>query len=193
MNMLDPVWTKQIESAREVIWGASLAREAISRDGLLTLGGLRAPRSEAERLILLGVVTDLRQKLVGQTGSDGGVIDDMVRYIRQQSRNPELSRATVARAHRRSDSWVAHRFKEAVGVSFASFLSDLRLTDGADLLASTEASVKEIALTVGFKDVGTFPRLFKRRFHMSPTQWRKAQAHGTGHRAQGTGHRAQGR
>jgi len=162
-------------------------REVVSPAELLALGGLRAPRSEAERLILLGVVTDIRQKLVEQTGSDGGVIDDMVRYIREHSRNPELSRAAVARAHRRSDSWVAHRFKDAVGVSFAAFLSDLRLTDGADLLHSTTAPVKEIALTVGFKDVGTFPRLFKRRFHMSPTQWRRAQ--GTGHRAQGTGHR----
>ena len=187
MTMLDPIWTKHlIECARRVIWTSASLREVASPVELLTLGGLRAPRSEAERLILLGVVTDIRQKLVGQTGFDGGAIDDMVRYIRQHSRNPELSRAAVARAHRRSDSWIAHRFKEAVGVSFASFLSDLRLTEGADLLQSTTAPVKEIALTVGFTDVGTFPRLFKRRFGMSPTQWRKAP--GTGLQARGTGH-----
>jgi len=181
--MVDPIWTKHvIESARKVIWTASAAQDPISPAVLLTLGGLRAPRSEAERLILLGVVTDIREKLVRQVAPKDGAIGDIVRYVRQHSRKTSLSRACVARLHGRSDSWMAHRFKEAVGVSFAGFLSDLRLTDGADLLASTEASVKEIALAVGFKDVGTFPRLFKRRFHMSPTEWRRRRAQGTGHR-----------
>jgi AraC-like DNA-binding protein len=182
--MLDPVWTKRlIESARTVIWTSPAAGETITPAWLLRLGDLRAPGSEAERLLLLGVVTDIRHKMFTHNETQSGAIGDLIRYIRQHSRNPELSRATVARVHRRSDSWVAHRFKEAVGDSFAAFLSDLRLTDGADLLQSTAAPVKEIALTVGFKDVGTFPRLFKRRFLLSPTQWRKAQ--GTGPRAQG--------
>jgi transcriptional regulator GlxA family with amidase domain len=174
--MLDPVWTKHlIESARRVIWAARADREPVSPAALLKLGSMRVPRSEVERLILLGVVTDIRQKLARQTGSEGGAINDVIRYVSQYSRNPKLSRATVARAHRRSDSWVAHRFKAAVGASFAAYLSDLRVTDGADLLQSTNSPVKEIALTVGFNDVGSFPRLFKRRFEKSPTQWRNAQ------------------
>lgn len=173
--MLDPTWTKRLlESAREAIWSAPCLGEGLTPARLLTLAGLRAPRSEAERLILLGVVTDVRQKL-SETATVGGDIGDMIRYVRQYSRNPLTSRVSVARAHGRSDSWVAHRFKEAVGTSFAAFVSDTRLADGADLLQSTTLSVKEIALSVGFKDVGTFPRLFKQKFHISPVQWRSAQ------------------
>lgn len=77
---------------------------------------------------------------------------------------------------------MAHHFTTSVGVSFTQFLTDVRFEDGVALLGSTEASIKEIALTVGFSSPDTFPRLFRQRFGHAPAQWR------TSHVARRTSH-----
>lgn len=187
--MLNPLWTKRlIESAQILLWAdRPVASMSVSQEALLRSAGLRAPQTEAERLLLLGVVEDVRTKLIAQRDTVSAPMDEIIEFIRGRTRDQDLSRATVAALHGRSDSWMSHHFKKEVGVSFQEFVNELRLADGIELLRSTQASVKEIALTVGFKDVTTFPRLFKRRYNQAPAQWRRAHAPGTRHQAPGTG------
>lgn len=187
--MLDRNWTKAlIEAARIQLWRGDDC-VTMTPQSLLTAAGLRGPTSEAERLMLLGIVADLRQKAVEQQMPSARSLADVVAYVRANSRDSRLSRARTARALGLSDSWIAHHFKQQIGVTFARFVTGMRLTDGTDLLSTTDMSLKEVALTFGFRDSGSFSRVFKARYGTTPTQWRWTQL--TQHGAPSTEHRAQ--
>lgn len=84
-------------------------------------------------------------------------------YLRQHSRDSKLTRALGARGLGRSVSWLAHHLKRSTGQAFQVH----RMT--ADLLMSSSASVKHIAITTGCSSANTMSRLFQRRFGTSPS------------------------
>lgn len=172
--MLDRLWVKAlVEAARLVLW-THQASGVLTSQSLINHADVRAPRSEAERLMLLGIVSDIKDKMVSQAVGDRAVAD-IIAYLRAHSREQRLTRARVSRALDLSESWLAHRFKHETGVSFAAMLSEIRLADGVELLRKTDASIKEIALTIGFRDPGSFSRVFRARFNSAPAAWRRAQ------------------
>jgi len=52
------------------------------------------------------------------------------------------------------------------------YLRELRMQRAQHLLASTFLSVKEIAFVSGINDVSTFVRTFKRRYGVTPSEFR---------------------
>ena len=184
LPMLDRLWVKAlVEAARLHIWSGPRS-DVVTSQSLIDYAGVRGPKSEAERLMLLGIVSDIRDKMLSQAASTSAVADTIA-YLRAHSRDPRLARHQAARALDISESWLAHRFKQETGVSFAAMLSDIRLADGVELLRTTDASIKEIALTIGFRDPGSFTRVFRPRFNTTPVAWRREAASGKRQAASG--------
>ncbi len=71
-----------------------------------------------------------------------------------------------------SASRLAHLFREEVGRSIQSYLLERRLIMAAMLIVQTHERISQIAYSVGFGDVSNFNHAFKRRFQMSPRQYR---------------------
>jgi AraC-like DNA-binding protein len=71
-----------------------------------------------------------------------------------------------------SSSRLAHLFRDEVGLSIQSFIVERRLLMAAMLIAQTDERISQIAYSVGFGDVSNFNHSFKRRFSMSPRQYR---------------------
>jgi YesN/AraC family two-component response regulator len=67
-----------------------------------------------------------------------------------------------------------HLFLECVGVPFSRYAVTLRTSIAARDLRLTDGSVQRVAGALGWSDVRHFRRLFKRRFGMSPADYRKA-------------------
>ncbi|ENH98038.1 two-component response regulator [Gracilibacillus halophilus YIM-C55.5] len=63
-------------------------------------------------------------------------------------------------------------FKEYFHVSFVEYLTNKRLEQAKDLLLDQRLPLKEIALTVGYKDPNYFSRVFKKEMGLSPSQYR---------------------
>ena len=63
-------------------------------------------------------------------------------------------------------------FKKATGKSTMENLIDVRLSQSAVLLKSTEISVGEVAYSVGFSDPKHFSQMFKRKYGTSPGDYR---------------------
>ena len=55
---------------------------------------------------------------------------------------------------------------------FIQYLNDYRLTMAGELLKMTEESVTQIALKCGFENLSYFNRLFRRKFGVTPGQYR---------------------
>ena len=72
-----------------------------------------------------------------------------------------------------SASRLAHLFRQEESRSIQSYVQDRRLNMAAMLIVQTHERISQIAYSVGFGDVSNFNHAFKRRFEMSPRQYRK--------------------
>lgn len=64
-------------------------------------------------------------------------------------------------------------FKELSGSGFNGYLIDFRLGKAALKLKNTNDSILEIAERTGFDNLSNFNRLFKKKFEVTPSQFRK--------------------
>lgn len=65
-------------------------------------------------------------------------------------------------------------FKNTMGTSFIDYLNEYRLAMASRLLLSSDASVLDVANEVGFDNLSYFNRLFKKKFGLAPTNYRKS-------------------
>lgn len=64
-------------------------------------------------------------------------------------------------------------FKDATGSGFAGYLIEYRLGRAALALKDTEDTILDISERCGFDNLSNFNRLFKKRFDMTPSQFRR--------------------
>lgn len=69
--------------------------------------------------------------------------------------------------------YLSRFIQDKLGVSFQTYLDQLRLQRATGLLLSTDNSIKEIAGEVGFISAAAFHRFFKKEFNMTPGEYRK--------------------
>ena len=66
-------------------------------------------------------------------------------------------------------------FSKTFHSNFKRYLNDTRLDYARHRLEDTEDSITKICLDSGFDSQRTFNRVFKERFRVSPTEYRKSQ------------------
>lgn len=64
-------------------------------------------------------------------------------------------------------------FKEETGQTFVQFLNDYRLASASYRLAETGDPISEVAACCGFTNFSYFIRLFRKKFNVSPGEYRK--------------------
>lgn len=64
-------------------------------------------------------------------------------------------------------------FKKYTGMSILQYINDLKLSKAVDYMVLLNFSVTEAASVMGFDDPLYFGRLFKRKFKMTPTEYKK--------------------
>jgi len=88
-------------------------------------------------------------------------------------RYPEpLSLEGVAKEVGLSTSYFSSLFHQVVGVSFREHLCRIRVEESKQMLLSTDYSLTDIALAVGFADQSYFCKVFKRIVGMTPGKYR---------------------
>ena len=85
----------------------------------------------------------------------------------------EISLDTLSKLSGYSKSRFSHLFSEAVGSAPKQYVNELRLKSSLDMLLSTKLSVGEISSSCGFADQLYFCKLFKKKYGISPSQYRK--------------------
>ena len=64
-------------------------------------------------------------------------------------------------------------FKKYIGMTPTEYINNFRLSQAAKLLTSTELSLVEISLRCGFESQSYFGKLFKKRYGVTPLNYRK--------------------
>jgi len=86
---------------------------------------------------------------------------------RRSLRVAELARRVGLGASR-----LEHLFKSDTNISIRQFLRERRLHEASTLLATTEERISTIAYAVGYADISNFNHAFKRRYGVSPREYR---------------------
>ncbi|SEN06261.1 AraC family transcriptional regulator [Paenibacillus sp. OV219] len=101
----------------------------------------------------------------------------IIRYI-HRSYQDNLTLSDLSQRFGMSVSRISEVIKETTGQTFVHFVHDLRLRHASSLLVSTDNSVVDVALEVGFGSYKTFARIFRERKGMVPLAYRKAKRTG---------------
>ena len=99
-------------------------------------------------------------------------IEQAKRYI-EANYNKEISLDDVSREVDISPYYFSKLFKDETGVNFIEYLTNIRLDRAKELLGSSDLSMKEICLEIGYADPNYFSRMFKKNLGVTPTEFKE--------------------
>lgn len=85
----------------------------------------------------------------------------------------DITLTDVAEHFNFSVSYCSRLIKSSTGVSFNEWKRTLRLRRAEHLLLSSNYTVAQISDSVGYANPESFIRIFKKEFHLSPSEYRK--------------------
>jgi len=101
------------------------------------------------------------------------VIEAVTRYLETSYPDPGLTIASLPSRFRVSASWLHHPFRSRTRTTPNAYLSGLRLAHARQLLEEEGVDVAEAARRSGYSDPHYFARVFRRRYGLSPSDWRR--------------------
>lgn len=108
-------------------------------------------------------------------GNAKNVLSNKVKYyVHTHYGEPDLSLATIAPHFDMSGAYLCNIFRKEEGVTLTHYITAYRIDKAKELLADPRIKVKDVALTTGYNDCNYFIKIFKKREHMTPVEYRKA-------------------
>lgn len=95
-----------------------------------------------------------------------------MQYVRAHHAEP-IGLGHAARDVGLSPAYLSRAFKHEAGIGFAEFLTRCRLEHVQKELAESLQTIKKLAAEAGFQDYPHFCKTFKKKFGVSPAQYRK--------------------
>ncbi len=83
-----------------------------------------------------------------------------------------LSLETVSNAVFLNKSYISHIFKKISGISFVSFITNVKIDRACILLTDPHLKIYEIAARIGYNNPEYFSRVFKAATGITPNQYR---------------------
>ncbi|MBD7986294.1 response regulator [Sporosarcina sp. Sa2YVA2] len=125
-----------------------------------------AQRSQEVEALLAGLVKSSGDSQVGYK-------DKIQAEINANIGNADFSLSYLASELALNTSYVSTLFKQLFGSPFQTYMMTVRMDRAKILLLSTEMKVYEIGAAVGFDDPNYFSASFKKRFGVSPNQFKE--------------------
>lgn len=111
--------------------------------------------------------------LQNQKDKNQRVMTQVVEYIQTHHCEPDLSLETISVAFQVSYYYLSRIFREEAGQSFSELLNQCRILHATELLANTAMSAQDISTAVGYSNVNSFFRVFRKNIGTTPQQYRK--------------------
>lgn len=125
-----------------------------------------------------GAVTELLSAPIAAPAGDNKLRERFRQLVGQIS-EAELSECSLdelAKQLHCSERHFSRLFREEFGVPLRARQIELRLQRARQLLASSDAKIINVAYESGYRHLGLFNAMFKKRFGATPGEWRKQNA-----------------
>ena len=107
-------------------------------------------------------------------GKDITLIKHIAEYIEQSYANPLLNLSQMAQDFGMTENFLYYFFRTRMQKSFAQYLEDKRLEKAQTLIAgNTKASLTVLAERCGYANIQTFRRAFKKRYGLTPSEFKR--------------------
>ena len=100
-------------------------------------------------------------------------MDYIMDYIYQNYRNEELNIAFLSEHFDISPYYLSKRFKSVYGESLIDFIHKLRLVEAKKLIRNGTQTMLHISQSVGYTNIRTFNRVFKKYEGITPSQYQQ--------------------
>lgn len=97
-------------------------------------------------------------------------ITRMLQYI--QSNYEKVTIAELSEEFNLSKTYLSKYITHKIGKPFSSILQEIRLEKACDMLHNSDLKIEDISDCVGYLNVEHFIRLFKKKYHKTPNQYR---------------------
>ncbi len=121
----------------------------------------------------ISVAAKTRPKELAISDLDQQFLEQFISHIEENILDANLSPDLIAQKMGMSHSVIYKKLKHLTGVSIVEFIRDFRLKRAAELLSKGQDSIKEIGYSCGFSDRRYFSKVFKQKYRLSPSQFRK--------------------
>lgn len=122
-------------------------------------------------LLFLYLMNATDKMEIGKEHEAQELILQVFRYIEDNYRDGELSE--LARENDCDLYWLSRMIKQTTGKNYTELVQEKRLSQAAFLLSTTSLSIMDISLDVGYSNFSYFYRIFKKKFGVSPKDYRK--------------------
>lgn len=130
-------------------------------------------KNEGQRSELLALLKHVQASSAGSLDSPESEKKQMAQAIEDNLSNPDFSLTVLAEQIGFSAGYLSTLFKKLFNVSFQDYLVAARLERAKLQLLATEQKVYEISENVGFDNPNYFSTSFKKKFGVSPLQYRE--------------------
>jgi YesN/AraC family two-component response regulator len=110
-------------------------------------------------------------------GADGK-IERVMEFLRRNY-HKKVSLEDVANLVCLSPKYLSRLFKEKTGTGFNEFRLGIKMEKASEILRETGLTVNEISYRLGYRNLESFIRMFKKTNGMTPTEYRDAAAKNT--------------
>ncbi|WP_346854301.1 AraC family transcriptional regulator [uncultured Draconibacterium sp.] len=121
---------------------------------------------------LLGYILSI-EKRKGFSGKQIAKVIEEVRFLMRKNVEKEIDLEELAQQYNVGYSYFRKMFKKYTGVSPGQYHLQLRIIRAKELLVSTDKSVKEISLELGFQTIHYFSLIFKKKVGVNPSEFRR--------------------
>ena len=155
------------------------AGDAARLDWLLVELGRESESGHAERRAAMDALLTLMRLVLLRASASARVVDGGVEWVGLAlsfialHATEAISLSDVASHVRRAPAHVAATVRSRTGRTVSDWIVDARLAAARDWLRHSDASIEQVAASVGYGSPSQFHRVFRRVHGMTPTEWRR--------------------
>jgi YesN/AraC family two-component response regulator len=131
---------------------------------------------EDMKQLLMAIVGNMIEKLLEKQTArkrTGEIIDKITLYINEHYIKPDISLNYLAEMFNISPSYLSKSFKDYTTINFVDYIIQVRMKAAQSLLLESQLTINQIAEQVGYANVTSFMRSFKKINGLTPSEYRQ--------------------
>lgn len=145
---------------------------------------LASEKSEVSSLNSVKISADIEQELTGlrrwamqlcskNAPESDDVADKIGNYVKTNFSNPDLSLTMLSNIFSLSENYISVLIKRQTGLTYAQYITKLRMDEAMRLLTQTTRSIDQIVEDIGYTSKNTMYKAFKKTWMNPPNHFRK--------------------
>ncbi|CAM2792487.1 response regulator [Paenibacillus sediminis] len=129
---------------------------------------------EAKQWILTVCTKLMNNIATDRQSSYKKLVEEAIAYMKAHYQDSDISISKVCKHLHISAGYFSNIFKKEAKTTFVNYLMQIRMEAAKDMLRSTDMKTFEIAEQIGFSDPNYFSFCFRKKFGISPKEYRNS-------------------